>query len=238
MQSPKSAESASPRPNNFFLLSVMASVRLNCCQFNNKNSGIDYAHFAIGLQYSYGFSLVEVLVSIVILAIGVIGAAGMQLAAARTTQQSGLQTVALQLASEMSDKIRANGLAAGSPDENPFFSVDYNSATQGEPSAPDKLCFAFDCSDRDLAAFDIYEWERRIKNELPGGRARICRDAKPWDQGSRSLTWECTPGSADGVAPLVIKIGWQGKNLDGSLARSSGTEFPPAVAMAVNAYGG
>lgn len=206
---------------------------LKYCNINNKMHG---GFASLRVAPSGGFSLVEVLVSILLLAVGVIGAAGMQLAAARTTQQSALQTVALQLASEMGDKIRANNLSARKPAENPFLLVDYNSATQGEPVAPDKLCFGSDCGDEDVAAFDIYEWERRIRNELPGGRARICRDVRPWDQGRRSLAWECTSGGTKDAAPLVIKLGWQGKNPDGSLIRDGDAEFPPSVAVTVTPY--
>src|SRR5690606_15894095 len=54
-----------------------------------------------------GFSLIEVLVAVFVLAVGVIGAAGMQLAALRTTQQSSFQTRALHLAAEMADYMRA-----------------------------------------------------------------------------------------------------------------------------------
>lgn len=216
----------------------MAFVRLKYCKNNNIEDNLLHSRSKFSPRRFNGFSLVEVLVSILILAIGVIGAAGMQLAATRTTQQSALQTVALQLASEMSDKIRANGAAIRGRLENPFLSVDYNSATQGEPVAPAKLCFGIDCSDRDLAAFDVYEWERRVKSELPGGRVRICRDISPWDRGTRSLTWDCSPGDANGTAPLVIKLGWQGKNPDGSLVRSGGAEFPPSVAVTVIAYSG
>ena len=49
----------------------------------------------------HGFSLIEVLISVFVLAVGVIGAAGMQLTALRTTQQSVFQTKALHLATEM-----------------------------------------------------------------------------------------------------------------------------------------
>lgn len=210
----------------------MEFARSKCCFIYNK---ILEGTTPSRISSCSGFSLIEVLVSMLVLAIGVIGAAGMQLAATRTTRQSALQTVALQLASEMSDKIRANDLSTKGTAENPFLSVDYNSAMQGEPTVPDKLCFGFDCNDSDVATFDIYEWERRIGSELPGGRARICRDARPWDQGRRSLTWECTSGGK-GAAPLVIKLGWQSKNPDGSLIRDGDAEFPPFVALTVTSY--
>lgn len=215
----------------------MAFVRPKCCKINNNfRKNVKLPRSFKTQRHSRGFSLIEVLVSMLVLAIGIIGTAGLQLAAARTTQQSALQTTALELASEMSDKIRANDLSSGKRADNPFLSVDYNSATQGEPAAPNKLCFGFDCSDGDLAAFDIYEWEKRVKNELPGGRARICRDARPWNEATRSLAWECTPAIGKEKASLVIKLGWRGKNPDGSPAKNGDMEFAPTVAVTVMPY--
>lgn len=182
-----------------------------------------------------GFSLIEVLVSMLVLALGVIGAAGMQLTAMRTTQQSEFQTLSLQLAAEMADKMRANDSQMKKAGANPFLSVSYQSAIEGEPSAPGKLCYATACDGEDLAAFDIYEWKKRIKTALPGGRVLICRDSAPWDSGKSALTWDCSAGSGDS-ASLVIKIGWQGKNPDGSLIRDAANIFPPSVALTVEPY--
>lgn len=183
-----------------------------------------------------GFSLIEVLVSMFVLALGVIGAASMQLAALRTTQQSAFQTAALQLASEMADKMRANdSQMKQSGSANPFLMVDYKSDTDGEPTAPGKLCYADTCDGGELAEFDIYEWKKRIRATLPGGRVLICRDSAPWDSAAKGFTWSCA-GGAESSAPLVIKLGWQGKNPDGSLIRDAAKLFPPSVALAVEPY--
>jgi type IV pilus assembly protein PilV len=183
-----------------------------------------------------GFSLIEVLVSMLVVALGVIGAAGMQMTALRTSHQSGFQTLAVQLASEMADKMRANdnqmkqGAAA-----NPFLAIDYRAAADGEPAAPGKLCYASECDGEELAAFDIYEWKKRVKAALPAGRAIVCRDSMPWDSKSNALTWNCSPG-ADDNASLVIKLGWQSKNPDGSLIKDADNAFPPSVALTVEPY--
>lgn len=216
----------------------MAFARSKYCYFNNENWLLRFPHHVPVPQPNgnAGFSLVEVLVSILVLAIGVIGTAGMQLAAARTTQQSALQTVALELASEMSDKIRANDRLSNSSVVGTYLSVDYDSGRQGNPAPPSKLCFGMDCDSHEIAAFDIYEWEKRIGSELPGGRVRICRDAHPWSEARRSLKWDCAAEESDGSAPIVVKVGWQSKNPDGSLVRDNDKEFPPAVALTVTSY--
>lgn len=129
-----------------------------------------------------GFSLVEVLISIFVLSVGALGAAAMQLSALRTTQQSAFHTIAFQLATEMADRMRANQYQMKQDDDqNPFLKLNFKSEI--EPVVPDTFCFAVmaNCQAVDLAKFDIYEWEKRIKKLLPNGRALICRDSKPWN---------------------------------------------------------
>jgi type IV pilus assembly protein PilV len=184
-----------------------------------------------------GFSLIEVLVSLLVLTLGVIGVAGMQLAALRTAQQSTFQTTALQLASEMADRMRANDSQMKSTGtDNQFLKVDYTAAN-GKPTAPAKLCYDAACNAEELARFDVYEWQNRIRSGLPAGRAVICRDASPWDTGADALTWDCQPGAGDD-APVVIKIGWsaRGGNPDGSLRADRAAPLPPAVAITVKPY--
>lgn len=208
-------------------------VRPNYCKFNNYfSSAARKPSCASRFGGCAGSSLTEVLVAILVLAVGVIGAAGMQLSAARTAKQSTLQSAALQLASEMGDKIRAHGLNVDKAAGNPFLFVDYDSSLQEHPPAAGKLCYGIECSRAELADFDLYEWLMRIKAELPGGRVRICRDAAPWDEARHALKWDCSPGGGE-ASPLVIKVGWQAKNPDGSLVRNEHKEFPPLVALTV-----
>lgn len=174
-----------------------------------------------------GFSLIEVLVSLLVLAIGVIGAAGMQLAAARTAQQSAFQTFALQLASEMADAMRAGGGQLES-----MWPMDYSSANDGEPVTPARFCYVDSCNAQEFVKFQLYEWKKRVKTGLPAGRVLVCHDATPWDSARRSLSWSCEGGAGED-APLVVKLGWQAKNPDGSLVKDAGSSFPPNVVLTV-----
>ncbi len=180
-----------------------------------------------------GFSLVEVLVSIFILSVGIIGSAGLQLTAFRAERQAAAQTAALQLATEMADMIRAldrRHAISGFP--GPIAGVSYQANLDGEPQAPGKLCYASRCSPSELAEFEIYDWKRRVKLALPAGRLLICHDATPWDNGKKSLSWVCHE-DPDGRGPLVIKLGWQVQNPDGALATSEDGTFPPGLAITV-----
>jgi type IV pilus assembly protein PilV len=192
----------------------------------------------MGKLESSGFTLVEVLVSMLVLAVGMIGTARVQLTALRTAQHSAYQTTALQLAAEIADRMRANNGQAGSGGvSGAFSSIDYSS-TVDPLGTPPTMCYASNCGADDLANFDIYEWKSRVKNALPGGRIKICRDAKPWDSAANALTWACTAHVTHaGAASLVIKIGWQGKGAspDGRAIKDA-TTVPPSVALTVRPY--
>lgn len=181
-----------------------------------------------------GFSLIEVLISVFVLTVGVVGAAGMQLVALRTSQQSVFQTQALHLATEMADRMRANVGQMRLPDDaNPYLQIDYHSSgSQQTVSGPDCYGAHVHCDAVQLAQFDIAESLRRIGSELPGGRIKVCRDAMPWNSGTQRFNWECT---ANAAAPLIVKIGWKEKRPDGNPFHETGEEAP-AIALLVAPY--
>lgn len=183
-----------------------------------------------------GFTLIEVLISVFVLALGVIGAAGMQLVAMRAGQQSGLQTVAVQLATEMADNMRQNASEMNKADsDNPYLFA-YNAATDTAPTTPANMCYGAACTSAELATANIYAWKIRLKTGLPGGRVVICRDETPWDTSGAKLTWTCasTVATTNSV-PYVIKVGWQGKDVDKD-TKVLLTNQPPGVAVTVQPY--
>lgn len=155
-----------------------------------------------------GFTLVEVLVALFVLAVGVVGASAAQLAAARTRQQSALAAEAAQLGAALAARMQANPAFAGVPDAaNPYLALDYE-ASDGPPGAPPASCFgASDCAPAALAQFDLHAVRQRVHDAFPGGRVLVCRDDAPWDEAARRYRWSCS-GSAD--APILIKLGWSG----------------------------
>jgi len=184
-----------------------------------------------------GFSLIEVLVSVFVLTVGVIGAAGMQLTALHTAQQSAFQTRALHLASNMADMMRANVEQMRLDDSvNPYLRVDY-AASSTTTHASEYQCYDADryCDAAQLARFDISELQRHVDTGLPGGRVRICRDVSPWNATTGRFEWDCALPSHSTSAPLVIKIGWQEKNSAGKPMQNS-TSFAPGMVLTVTPY--
>lgn len=179
-----------------------------------------------------GFTLIEVLVAVFVLAVGVIGAAGTHMMALRTRHQSGLMSGAVQLAGALAEHMRANVAQMRADDaSNAYLQLRYDAAREGAPGAPPSLCYTgANCSSAQLAAFDLHELKQAVHARFPGGRVVVCRDARAWDAGRRALSWHC--GGA-GNAPIVIKLGWRGKNPDGSDALDGAGQFAPSVAIMV-----
>lgn len=170
-----------------------------------------------------GFSLVEVLVSIVVLSVGLLGMLGMLLAAVRTGNETATFTAALNLSRELSEKARMNkGIAARNGAANAYLVEDWR-----EGAAPDAAsaasargaCVASGaaCSTADLAAWDMSEWKRRIAKALPDARLSVCFDEAPWNEAAGEYTWACSKTGRT----LVVKLGWTPRTLRSAKALAS-----------------
>ena len=158
-------------------------------------------------RYSCGFTLIEILVAILVLAVGILGAAGVQVAALRTRHLTGLMSGGVQVAGALAERMRANSAAMRSGDGlNPYLQLQYEAAA-GAPPQPGVLCFGgAGCNSAELAAFDLFEVKQAVYAGFPRGRVAVCRDAVVWSGARRALAWECV---ATANAPIVIKLGWR-----------------------------
>ncbi|HYD59226.1 MAG TPA: type IV pilus modification protein PilV [Noviherbaspirillum sp.] len=178
-----------------------------------------------------GYSMVEVLVSILVLSAGVLGAAGALLAATRTTQQSSYQTLALQLAAEVADSVRAYASDEQHAEAlGQLLDLDYTS-NPGSPPQAAASCHFMICGAEEFANAEVQEWKARLATSFPVARLRICRDANPWNDAGHAYKWDC--GGGGNGAPLVIKLGWQAKNPDGSQVKDGESGFAPSVVLPV-----
>ncbi len=164
-----------------------------------------------------GFAMLEALVAMVVLAIGVLGVASLLLNSSRFSQQASYDTVAMQLATEMAERMRANtavsgvGAAAEALAPNLYFIDTQTSQLPALTRNPYTTACAstlLSCA-QDTARFDVIEWWNRVAAALPGGRAVICRDTVAYNQTS-GFSWGCTAAASGRVddAPIVIKVGW------------------------------
>jgi len=110
-----------------------------------------------------GFSMTEVLVSIVILSFGLLGLAGLQADGLRSNQDAYMRSQATLLAYDMLDRMRANlqGIESGFYDD--LFSV--------TPVDPD--CVSSGCTILEMSQHDAFEWNSKLSELLPGGRGLV-----------------------------------------------------------------
>lgn len=108
------------------------------------------------VRRSAGFSLIEVLVSMLVLGIGVLGMAALQLNAMKFNQTAAVRTQATFLAYDMSDRLRANRADArgGAYD------------TDLDDDAP---------TGSSITSTDLQQWKSALVNQLPDGAGAIER---------------------------------------------------------------
>jgi type IV pilus assembly protein PilV len=159
----------------------------------------------------HGFSLLEVLISIIILSFGLLGMVGLQAAALQANRDARLQSTALGLARELAEMMRGNKDIALLTSNNPYLGNFTSPLTA--PNRSYCLNVASRCANTtEIAKAQMTEWLARVDAELPGARVGVCVDSQPFVNGLP--TWACT-ATGTGVT-TVIKIGWTRGSTDRS----------------------
>lgn len=155
-----------------------------------------------------GFSLVEVLVTLVIFTVGLLGIIKLQLVGLNLASDSYYRTVAAIQANDMIDRMRANhaetSLGTGSAYNNNATGVSHSSCydTTG-------------CSVKELAEQDLYEWSQNIAAKLPSGKGIVCIDSTPTDGNNNNF--QCDNVINNSTAPIfAIKIIWYERKNSGA----------------------
>jgi type IV pilus assembly protein PilV len=105
-----------------------------------------------------GFTLLEVLVALAIVAIGMLGSLALVIEGLRTSRDALLRTDATMLAADLGERIRTNRAAAAA------YALDEGTTLD----APAITCAASgECSASDVAALDLYQWQRQVCASLP-----------------------------------------------------------------------
>ncbi|MFE8072815.1 type IV pilus modification protein PilV [Marinobacteraceae bacterium S3BR75-40.1] len=109
----------------------------------------------------HGFTMIEVLIAMVILAIGLLGVAGVQSLSLKSANNSNTRSLITMHAGEIVERMRANmpGVEDGQ----------YNSITaagSGSSCSPS-------CSPAQLASRDAYEWITNLQQDVPSAQAKL-----------------------------------------------------------------
>lgn len=134
-----------------------------------------------------GATLVEVLISVLLSAVGLLALAGANVASIRYSKMAQYRGTATMLAADLAERMRAN--QAGLSD----YAVATDFAGQAtEPSAT-TACegYSATCSSADLAAYDKAIWQRLVRNRLPEGSVYV------------------TPSTAVGLLAADVWVAWR-----------------------------
>lgn len=179
-------------------------------------------------SHCQGFSLIEVLVSIIVLTIGLLGASGMLLSAIRTTNESGNFSAAVNFGKELGEKTRVNKAVAIKTTTDNSYLVDWKAGDSlPGSSTAGSTCIASVCTPEQLGEWDIHDWVTRVNDVLPGSRIVICFDSTPWNTGTSTYKWDCDSSGRN----LVVKISWTPRLTNEALNDVSVANRPPRVVV-------
>ena len=152
-----------------------------------------------------GYTLIEVLVALLIVSIGLLGMAALQVTALKQNQNAYERSQAFLAAYDIVDRMRANGTG--------FDAGDYfgNTDSFDDSDGADTSCEGSVCSASQMASYDLNNWKMTIQNELPAGggcvnRIAESRPAFTVDELS-DLSTECS-GSNNTDLPVTIYLWW------------------------------
>ena len=163
-----------------------------------------------------GFTLLEVLITLIILSIGLLGLAGLQTISLRNNHGAYLQSQAITQAYDIVDRMRANANQIEASYN--LTDTNYTLAKIGTQNAACDTTTG--CTATQMAGHDLFKWNQANRSILPQGIGIICRD------GSDTSSGDCTGGIDDGVYnpatdivtktcctnsvadPFVVKIWW------------------------------
>ncbi|WP_299876464.1 type IV pilus modification protein PilV [uncultured Cocleimonas sp.] len=142
-----------------------------------------------------GFSMIEVLVSLIVIGVGMLGLSGLQIASMKGTNNAHSRNVASMLIMGLGDKMRANPTGA----DGGFYDNDVN-CTKNETQCRTNTF----CSPEKIARLDVQEImcgiyksgkrEGGVQNLIPGG----------------VLSITCPDGCNVGNAEHTVSISWSG----------------------------
>lgn len=154
--------------------------------FRNSEGGLN------SMKSNAGFGLIEILVSLLILAIGLLGLASLQATILTQSTETRNRSQAILLADDMFERIRANRNSV---------------ASYVVPAADAPACNkSYKISNTDVAADDIAEWQNSLACLLPEGNGTVQVDTNG-EVVSIDITWNTnTDDTDDGTLTMEARL--------------------------------
>lgn len=166
-----------------------------------------------------GASLLEVLITILILSFGLLGVAGLTAASLQTAKIAQFQSTALQLVNEYTERMRGNEPGVSTNDYD--MTTAYSGATAGVPVPACAVADA--CTAAELASIDRAEWTNNLRRRLPAGGAYVTRNGLAVDVW---IMWQEPSLDVDGTTTLAVGATGGSQCPAAALAGFGGTEPP------------
>lgn len=154
-------------------------------------------------QSQLGLSLVEAMIALLVISIGLLGIAALQLTAMNQNSSSLNHGQAVRYAYDMSDRIRANMV-----EFDRYKGIDTDTGYSQD-------CTGSPCSSTEIVDADAADWETMVEN-LPGGRGRIVDDPDGllvivmWDDNGTGATLTgCDPTNANDLTCYTLVVAQQ-----------------------------
>lgn len=159
-----------------------------------------------------GFSMLEVLISMLIIMMGALGIAGLQMQAINNTEVARYQTLAALLASSVSADMQGNvaywGVAPAS------VTISGTSITGGPGSSSVSCTGGTICTASQMAAYSLSVWGNSVANVLPNGTATIacavsspatCKVTLNWNDNFRTVGSSSMTGSQSYITLVSVR---------------------------------
>lgn len=168
-------------------------------------------HTKIRRSRQAGVSLIEVLVTVVIIAVGLLGIAALQIMSKRSNFEASERTIATQLANDILERMRTNRHAlesyASTAEAPPAALGEGSTRFPAEPS-PNCGSSGAGCDKDKLAVHDLWEWEQKLLGaaETASGGAATGGLTLP----TACLTTTVAAGLADRSGRYSVAVAWRG----------------------------
>ena len=167
------------------------------------------------IAHSRGFTLVELLISLVVVAIGLLGFASLQMGSMQRLEQAKVSQNASGALRDLVERISSLPVAARAGE------FDFNNLANGTAPVASKDCAAVACTTKEQADMELKDWFNRIKERAPSPRFSVVSVAQ--DNGRRvtiSLVWDAAltgQGAADAgvvTSAATMKTAHQRDNVE------------------------
>ncbi len=142
----------------------------------------------ISTQSQSGFSLIEVMIAMLVLAVGAGGIALLLLASVQGTVQAQERSMATLQAAELAQLIHANPAVLGHFILPAGFTRNCNQGSS--------------CSSDEWAASHLQQWQQDLEAGIAQAHGVVCKDSSPMDGDYSDL-------ACDGIGEPLVKIVWQ-----------------------------